>query len=98
MDDTFSNLYKEFLAYADKGDEAGARKFLIDNMKSFPEEVQGKLLLASFEEAVMKEAEGMQEIAEVQKEGLNAMSQINKAKKVLADQAKIKSLKDKLNQ
>jgi hypothetical protein len=40
----------------------------------------------------------MKEIAEMQKQGLEAMSQIDKAKKVLEDQIKIKDLKAKLDQ
>ncbi len=98
MSDTFLDLYNEFLAYVDKGDEVGARKFLTDNFKKFPQEVQDKLTFAFFEEALMDETEGMKELAEMQKEGLEAMSKIGKAKKVLEDQIKIKDLKAKLTQ
>ena len=98
MSDTFTDLYNEFLTYVNKGDEAGARKFLIDNLQKFPEEVRDKITFAFFEEALMKETEGMQEIAEMQKQGLEAMSQIDKAKKVFEDQIKIKNLKAKLSQ
>jgi hypothetical protein len=98
MDNKFSDLYKEFLVYVDRGDEAGARKFLVDNIKKFPEEVQDKLTFTFFEEALMNDTKGMKEIAEMQKQGLEAMSQIDKAKKVLEDQIKIKDLKAKLDQ
>ncbi len=98
MNDTFIALYKEFMVYADKGDEAGARKFLVDNLKKFPEEVQEKITFAFFEEALMDKTKGMKEVAEMQKEGLEAMSQIGKAKKVLEDQIKIKDLQAKLTQ
>ena len=98
MNDEFIKLYNEFLAYADRGDEAGARKFLVDNFKKFPEEVQEKITFAFFEEALMDKTKGMKEVAEMQKEGLEAMSQIDKAKKILEDQIKIKDLKAKLTQ
>jgi hypothetical protein len=98
MSDTFLNLYNEFLTYVDKDDEAGARKFLIDNLTKFPEEVQEKLTFAFFEEALMNDVKTMQAVTEMQKEGLEAMSQIDKAKKVLEDQLKIKDLRDKLSQ
>ena len=98
MNDEFVKLYNEFLAYADKGDEAGARIFLVDNFKKFPEEVQEKITFAFFEEALMDKTKGMKEVAEMQKEGLEAMSQIDKAKKILEDQIKIKDLKAKLTQ
>ncbi len=96
--DTFSNLYNEFLVYLDKGDEAGARKFLIDNLQKFPEDVQDKLTFAFFEEALMKETKGMKEVAEMQEQGLEAMNEIDKAKKILEDQIKAEGLKNKLAQ
>ena len=70
MNDTFTDLYNEFLGYVNKDDEAGARKFLIDNLQKFPEEVQEKLTFAFFEEALMSEAKGVKEIADMQKQGL----------------------------
>lgn len=98
MSDIFIDLYNEFLVYVNKGDEAGARKFLLDNFKKFPEEVQDKLTFAFFEEALIDKAKGIKDTAEIQKQGLEAMSQIEKAKKVLEDQIKIKDLKVKLTQ
>src|SRR3989344_7479967 len=98
MDDTFSDLYNEFLVYVDKGDEAGARKFLIDNLQKFPEDMQEKLTFAFFEEALMKDTKGVKEVAEMQKQGLDALSQIDKAKKILEDKMKIKDLRSKLTQ
>lgn len=96
MNNTFSDLYNEFLVYVDKDDEAGARKFLIDNLQKFPEEVQDKLIFAFFEEALLDETKGMKDIAEVQKQGLDAMSQIDKAKKILEDKKKIEDLRSSL--
>ncbi len=98
MSDAFLDLYKEFWVYAEKGDEAGARKFLVDNLKKFPEDIQDKLTFAFFEEALMDETRGITEIAEIQKEGLEVMSQIDKAKKILEDKLKIKDLRAKLTQ
>ena len=98
MSDTYLDLYKEFLVYAEKDDEAGARKFLIDNLQKFPEEVQDKLTFAFFEDALMHDAKGIKEIVDMQKEGLDAMSQIDKAKKILEDKVKIKNLRSKLTQ
>lgn len=96
MNDTFSDLYNEFLVYADKNDEQGARSFLIDNLQKFPEEVQDKLTFAFFEEAIQDEAKGIKAIAEMQKEGMEAISQIEKAKKILMDEKKIEDLKSGL--
>lgn len=98
MDNTFTDLYNEFMVYVDKGDEAGARKFLVDNIQKFPEEVQEKITFAFFEEALMNEAKSARGIAEAQKEGLDAMNQIDKAKKILEDKIKVKNLRAKLTQ
>ncbi len=96
MNNTFLDLYKEFLAFVDKGDEVGARKFLIDNLTKFPKDVQDKLAFAFFEEALTDEAKSIEDIAAVQKQGLEAMNQIDKAKKNIEDKAKIEALKVKL--
>ncbi len=98
MSDKFLDLYNEFIVYVNKDDEAGARKFLIDNLQKFPEEVQDKLTFAFFEEALLNETKGIQEVAEMQKQGLDAMSQIQKAKKILEDKIKVKDLRAKLTQ
>src|SRR3989338_9108143 len=97
-DNTFLDLYNEFLAYADKGDEACARKFLLDNLQKFPDDVQGKLTFAFFEEALNNATEGMDDVAGMQKEGIDALNQIAKAKKVLEDKIKEKDLRSKLTQ
>jgi len=98
MNDTFQDLYSEFLTYVERDDEAGARKFLIDNLSKFPEEVQDKLTFAFFEDALRHDLEGTPELAEMQKEGLEAMNQIDKAKKILEDKIKIANLRSKLTE
>lgn len=98
MDNTFLDLYNEFLTYADKDDEVGAKKFLMDNFKKFPEDVQDELTFSFFEEALKESTKGVKEIADMQKEGEQSLSQISKAKKVLEDQIKIRDLKSKLTQ
>ncbi len=96
MNDTFSDLYNEFMAYVEKGDEQGARSFLIDNLQKFPEEIQDKLTFAFFEEALLDETKGIKDVAEIQKQGLEALSQIEKARKILEDKKKIEDLRNSL--
>ena len=98
MSNTFTELYNQFMVYAEKGDEQGARNFLIDNLEKFPEDLQEKITFAFFEEAMQKEAQGDQAIAELQKQGLDAISQIDKAKKILEDKIKERDLRTKLKQ
>lgn len=96
MNDTFEKLYSEFLTYVDNDDEAGARKFLVDNLQKFPKDVQDKITFAFFEEALVEETAGVKEIAEMQKQGLEAMSELDKAKKVLGDKIKEEEIRSKL--
>ncbi|OGI60373.1 hypothetical protein A2641_01495 [Candidatus Nomurabacteria bacterium RIFCSPHIGHO2_01_FULL_37_25] len=96
MNNTFSELYNEFLTFVEKNDEEGARIFLINNLQKFPKEMQDKLTFAFFEEALMDETKGVKDIAEIQKQGLDAISQIDKAKKILAEKIKIEDLRSSL--
>ncbi|MCE9549321.1 hypothetical protein K8Q98_02900 [Candidatus Nomurabacteria bacterium] len=96
MSDTFLDLYNQLLAYADKNDEQGARKFLIDNLQKFPEAVQDKITFAFFEEALTKSTAGMKEVADMQEQGLDAMNQLDKAKKIIEDEIKVRDLRKDL--
>ena len=96
MNGTFSDLYNQFMSYVDKNDERGARNFLVDNLQKFPEDMQDKLAFTFFEEALASETRGTKEIAEMQKEGLDALSQIDKARKILEDKKKIENLRSGL--
>ena len=96
MSDTFLDLYNEFLVYVNKNDEQGARNFLIDNLQKFPEEIQNKLTFAFFEEALTDKTKDIKDIAEMQKQGMDAMSQIDKAKKIIEEKIKIEDLKSSL--
>lgn len=98
MDDTFPNLYNEFLGYVNKNDGEGARRFLIDNLQKFPKETQDKLIFAFFEDALINETRDIKNIAEMQEQGLDAMSQIEKAKKILEDKRKIEKLRSSLTE
>jgi len=93
MSDTFSSLYDDFKVYLDGNDEEGARRFLIDNFAKFPEEVQEKLTFAFFEEAL----KGKVGVAKMREAGIDAIDQIDKAKGILEDKAKIESLRSDLN-
>ena len=96
MDETFSKLYDEFMVFVEKNDEEGARSFLVDNLQKFPEEVQNKLIITFFGEAITKEAKGLDGVNKMQKQGLDAMNQIEKLEKVLEDKKKIEDLRSNL--
>ena len=98
MSDTFTNLYDKFMGYIEREDEQGARNFLVENLQKFPDEVQEKITFAFFEEALKKETGDKNKIAQMQKQGLNALGQISKAKKVLEDKAREEDLRSSLTQ
>lgn len=93
MDTTFAQLYDEFISLANSGDEAKTKEFIFANFKKFPESLQDELTFIFFEKAILDKADKVRTIAGVQKEGLKAMSQIEKAKKALEDEAKIQKIK-----
>lgn len=98
MTKTFLDLYNEFLTFVDKNDEQGARDFLIKNLQKFPTEIQDKLTFAFFEEALINEAEGIKNVAEIQTQGIDALNQISKAKKILEEEKQVEDLRSKLTQ
>ena len=56
MNYTSDALMKEFSEVVALGDEDAARKFLADNLKKFPQDVQDKIISAFFQEALSKES------------------------------------------
>ncbi len=93
---TFAGLYEEFISLAEKGNEEKAKEFIFAHFKEFPESLQDELTFIFFEKAILEEAEKVRTIAGVQKEGLEAISQIERAKKALEDEAKIQNIKTNL--
>jgi hypothetical protein len=96
MNDKFLDLYNEFISYTDKNDEQGARDFLVNNLQKFPEDVQDRLTFIFFEEAIKNEAEKIENIASMQKQGLDTINRIDKIKKILEDKIKAENLISKL--
>ena len=74
---------EELLAHMEKLAEAGDDKafeaFVLEHFKEFPEEIQGKILFGFFSETLEKQA-GEAAIAQVQKEGLEALEELEKIK------------------
>ena len=96
MDTNFLNLYNEFVELTQKGDMEAAKDFLNLHYKDFPQELQDKITFAFFEESLVNESNKVMAVNEVQKQGLEAMDAIEKAKKAMEEQAKILDLQDDL--
>lgn len=79
----YSDLKKEIEKLLDAGDEQRLREYLTEHFEDLPEEVQGKVLLAFYSEAIEKQA-GDVAIEKIQKEGMEAMTKISALKAVLS--------------
>lgn len=89
-------LLDQFFQLAEKGDEAGARKFLIDNLKQFPQETQDAIITAFVEEALEKKSHESSAIAEFQKQGMETVNALEETKKELEKKLKLAEIKESL--
>ncbi len=93
MDYVSDELMKEFSEVVARGNEEDARKFLVDNLKKFPQDVQDKIIGAFFEEALSRKASGLNAVADFQKDGLSAVNNLEQGKRQLEDKQKLLDLK-----
>jgi len=96
MDYVSDALMKEFSEVVARGNEEDARRFLVDNLKKFPQDVQDKIITAFFEEALSKKANGLRAVADFQKEGLKAVNDLEQGKRKLEDKQKLLDLKESI--
>jgi hypothetical protein len=89
-------LLDQFFLLAEKGDEAAARKFLTDNLKQFPEETQDAIITAFVEEALAKQTQEQAAIAGFQKQGVETVNALEKAKEELEKKLKMAEIKESL--
>ena len=94
MDYVPDALMEEFSEVIARGNEDAARKFLVDNLKKFPQDVQDKIIGAFFEEALSKRTDGLHAVADFQKEGLEAVNDLEQGKRQLEDKQKLLDLKE----
>ncbi len=80
---TQQELLAEMERLLEKGDEKALEAFTLEHFKEFPEDVQGKLLLSFYTEALEKEA-GEPGIADIQQQGLDALKGIDAIKSAIS--------------
>jgi hypothetical protein len=97
MKTTNTYLYDSLAQYIMTGDEAMAKKFIIENFDNFPEEVKESAIMIFFEEGIDAEIMEEQAIYEFQKKALDALSELEKSKKLLMDKSKIEELRSKIH-
>ena len=89
-------LYDKLFSFVDANDEVGARKFIIDNLKSFPEDVQKEIVGVFMTEALIKKSDEINTINDAQKEGLNMLAKLQQMKSTLEDKLKAMDITDGL--
>lgn len=96
MEHNFTSLYHEFKQIVQTGTEEHARQFLLDHINEFPEDVKNGLILTLFEDAVNEAA--VQEFAmfEFKQEGIQAMTALEQAIRILDDKLKVLDLQEKI--
>ncbi|HVY36020.1 MAG TPA: hypothetical protein VG982_01970 [Candidatus Paceibacterota bacterium] len=91
---TATELYNQFKAFVDAGDEKGARAFLAEHINEFPEDIRDNIAFAFFEEAVQNDTEGIVENAQIQQEGAHLLEELDKVEAMLEDAKKATEIKD----
>jgi hypothetical protein len=89
-------LIADFLKIAESGDAQAAKAFLTAHVKEFPEEMQQKILLAFFEDALQKKADSVEVVSKLQKEAMSMMGNVTTAEKNIIDEKKIADVRSKL--
>ncbi len=90
------DIYKELLSIGERDGEEAARKFLAEHLSEFPEDIQGKVTLAFFEEALQNSLGEKKQVVKVVEEALNTIEKIQKDKNALQDKLKILKIKESL--
>jgi len=90
---TPTELYNTFLEFVEKGDEEGARAFVIEHLNEFPEETREKLVFTFLVDAAISTGDQVAAVHSMQLEGKELLEEITKAEQVLDDVDAINTLK-----
>ena len=96
MENNFLTLYHQFKEIVRTGTEEQARQFLLDHINEFPKEVKDGLVLAFFEDAVHDAAAQDSAVLEFKQQGIEAMTTLERAIRILDDKIKLIDLQEKL--
>jgi hypothetical protein len=89
-------LRDEFMKIVQSGDEPKARKFLVDHFKEFPQATQDVITVAFLEEAVAKNNQGEELLADFRKKGLATLKALGQAGEELEKRAKLAEIKENI--
>ena len=96
MPNDFSALYAQFMEIMNKGTEEEARTFLMEHMNELPEDVRQGVILTFFEEGLKEAAANNAAVEEFQKEGIEAVQELETGKRILDDKLKVLELQEKM--
>ncbi len=91
-----NDLYNQFYAVVQKGDEEAAKAFIVEHFKEFPEAVQDKITFAFFEDALDKSVEEDGQMADFKGKGLEILEALGDVKKALEEEKKMQTVKQGL--
>jgi len=94
----FSLLYNQIREIAKNKTEEELKKFLVEHIKEFPENLQKKLVFLFFEEALSQTASDADQVVyEIKKEGLKIANELKQQHNELEDKSKAKKIKESLD-
>ena len=96
MENNFISLYNGFKEIVNKENEEAARQFLTDHINEFPEDVKNGIILTLFEDAVNEAANKELAVLEFKREGIEIMTALEQAIRILDDKLKVLELEGKL--
>ena len=96
MENDFSALYSQFKEILETGTEEEAEKFLTDHINEFPEDVRKGVALALFENGLNETAANQTAAHDFQQEGIDAVYELEKGKRMLDDKLRVLNLQEKI--
>lgn len=96
MENDFMSLYHGFKQIVQTGTEEQARQFLLDHINEFPEDVKNGLVLVLFENALHEAVSQESALLEFKQEGIQAMTALEQAIRILDDKLKVLDLQEKI--
>lgn len=91
------SLYDALAGLVAAGDEAGAKKFIIDNFQNLPEEAKENAILMFLEEGIDTEIAEEEAIRNFQKEALETLDALEKEQKLAMDGEKLSEVRSQLD-
>ena len=96
--DTLSSreLYTKLIDMIGAGQAREVRRFLVDHLSEFPEDVQGQIALGFFDEGLGRVVAEKKLLAEFQEDTAQFMTHMDRLRRMLEDKKKLLELENKV--